>query len=65
MQDEMTRWNAAMAERKQPARQPGEMLSALLTAIADQRSRALPALDLEGKELLLAEIRAALFGRYV
>ncbi|MGI4945141.1 MAG: hypothetical protein ACRYHQ_32030 [Janthinobacterium lividum] len=63
-QGQWAKWETGMAERKQPARQPGEMLSALLVAIADQRSRALPALDLEAKEMLLDEVRRALFGLY-
>ena len=61
----MARWNEAMAERERTPRPPaGVMLGHLITALADQRSRALPLLDAEGKELLLAEIRAALYGRY-
>ena len=60
----MARWTEAMAQRKQSARQPGEMLSALIVALADQRSRALPALDADERDLLLAEVRDALHGRY-
>jgi len=62
MQDEMARWNTAMAERDARPRQhpTGEMLEALVLAILDMRGRTSPTFTRARAERLTHDVLMAI-----
>lgn len=62
-QDEWAAWTNGMAELERPARPEGPFIENLLVELAGARSRALPALDADGRDLVLQRIGDALAGR--